>query len=364
MSDTIPDVMSGVQLIGHGDFDQLQYRTDIPTPQPAAGEVLIRVAAAGINNTDINARIGWYAKSVGDATADCRENDDEKAAANGDWFGDALQFPRIQGADCCGTIVAVGDGVDAGRKGERVLIRAMQSTADRALPFSYVTFGLNMDGGFAQYAKTDSAQALVVDSDWSDVELASIPCAYSTAEGMLDRAGVGAERVLVTGASGGVGSAAVQLAKRRGAEVIAIAAEAKAAEVLDLGADRIISRGESLTAMLDANSVDVAIDLVGGPQWPEISVVLKTGGRYVTSGAIAGPYVELDLRSLYLKDLTFFGSTYQGDEIFINLLSYIENNEIRPVVAKSYALKDIVKAQQDFLSKKYTGKLVLVSATD
>ena len=364
MSDTIPNVMSGVQLIGHGDFDQLQYRTDIPTPQLAAGEVLIRVAAAGINNTDINARIGWYAKSVRDATEECLENNDNTGAATGGWFGDALQFPRIQGADCCGTIAAVGDGVDAGRIGERVLVRAMQGTADRALPFSYVTFGLNMDGGFAQYAKTDSAHALVVDSDWSDIELASIPCAYSTAEAMLDRAGVGAERVLVTGASGGVGSAAVQLAKRRGAEIIAIAAEAKAAEVLDLGADRVINRGESLTAMLDADSIDVAIDLVGGPQWPEISEVLKTGGRYVTSGAIAGPFVELDLRTLYLKDLTFFGSTYQGDEIFTNLIAYIENDEIRPVVAKSYAMQDVVEAQQDFLSKKHTGKLVLVPPPD
>ena len=144
MSVTIPDVMSGVHLIGHGDFDQLQFRTDIPTPQPAAGEVLIRVAAAGINNTDINARIGWYSKK-----------DVDREARGGDWFADALQFPRIQGADCCGMIAAVGDSVDAGRIGERVLVRAMQATADQALPFSYVTFGLNMDGGFAQFAKTD-----------------------------------------------------------------------------------------------------------------------------------------------------------------------------------------------------------------
>ena len=195
MSETIPEVMSGVHLIGHGGFDKLQYRTDIPTPQPAAREVLIRVAAAGINNTDINTRIGWYAKSARGATAESLEGINESAAADGGWFGDALQFPRIQGADCCGVIAAVGDGVDAGRIGERVLVRAMQGAADRASPFSYVTFGLNVDGAFAQYAKTDSTQAVLVDSDWSDVELASIPCAYSTAEGMLDRAGVGAERV-------------------------------------------------------------------------------------------------------------------------------------------------------------------------
>ena len=221
-----------------------------------------------------------------------------------------------------------------------------------------------MDGGFAQYANVDSQQALAVECDWSDVELASIPCAYSTAEGMLTRAGVGAERILVTGASGGVGSAAVQLAKRRGAEVIGIAAEAKADDVLALGADRVVSRGLSLIDELGLNSIDVVVDLVGGPKWPEIPDLLKNGGRYVTSGAIAGPIVELDLRTLYLKDLTLIGSTYQSDEIFTNLISYIKGDEIRPVVAKTYPLENIVQAQKDFLLKQHTGKLVLIPPAD
>ena len=356
----IPGLMSGVQLIGHGDFDQLAFRTDIPTPTPGSGEVLIRVAGAGVNNTDINTRIGWYSKTVRGATNECAdEGDDSESAAVG-WLGEALQFPRIQGADCCGSIVAVGNRVDAVRVGERVIVRPMQSVA----PFSCVTFGSEMDGGFAQYAKVDSQQALAVECNWSDVELASIPCAYSTAEGMLTRAGVGAEHVLVTGASGGVGSAAVQLAKRRGAEVIGIAAEAKAAEVLALCADRVINRGQSLVVELGANSIDVALDLVGGPQWPEILDILKNGGRYVTSGAIAGPIVELDLRTLYLKDLTLLGSTYQSDKIFTNLIAYIERDEIRPVVAKSYPLANIVQAQQDFLLKQHTGKLVLIPPRD
>lgn len=360
MSFTIPDLMCGVQLIGHGGFDQLVYRTDIPTPRPASGEVLIRVAAAGINNTDINTRIGWYSKSVRGATEECAQISDDKDPATGSWSGKALHFPRIQGADCCGTIVAVGDDVDAARIGDRVLVRPMQSTANRALPFSFVTFGSEMDGAFAQYAKVDSTHALVVDSNRSDVELASIPCASSTAEGMLTRAEVGAERVLITGASGGVGSAAVQLAKRRGAEIIAVAAESKKRKVLALGADQVINRGQSLTAELGAKSIDVVIDLVGGTQWPELSEVLKPGGRYITSGAIAGPIVELDLRTLYLKDLTFFGSTYQSDEIFTNLIDYVERNEIQPVVAKTYGLEEIAEAQQDFLSKNHTGKLVLI----
>lgn len=356
--------MSGIQLIGHGDFDQLIYRTDIPTPRPVGNEVLIRVAAAGINNTDINTRIGWYATSAHGSTSEVAENRIDSVEDSDSWWDANLKFPRIQGADCCGFIMAVGDQVDAGRVGERVLVRAIQSAADSASPILFVTFGADVDGGFAQYTKVDSCHALVINSDWSDIELASLPCAYSTAEAMLCRANVEAERVLVTGASGGVGSAAVQLAKRRGAEVVAVAAKAKADDVRALGADRVVYRGLSLTDELGTDAIDVAIDLVGGPLWPEIPEVLKAGGRYVTSGAIAGPIVKLDLRALYLKDLAFFGSTHQSREIFTNLIGYVERNEIKPVVARSYALEDIVQAQQDFLSKKYTGKLVLVPPPD
>ena len=82
--------------------------------------------------------------------------------------------------------------------------------------------------------------------------------------------------------------------------------------------------------------------------------------HYVTSGAIAGPLVELDVRTLYLKDLTFFGCTYQDDAVFENLVLYIERGEIRPLVARSYPLRNIAEAQQDFLAKRFTGKLVLI----
>lgn len=357
MTASIPAQMSGVYLTGHGDVDKLEYRTDIPVPVPGAGEVLVRVAAAGMNNTDINTRIGWYAKSVRGATDDIA--DDGQDNEGGSWSGDAMQFPRIQGLDCCGSIVAAGPGVDTSRIGERVLIRPMQDRHDPDAPYAFDTFGSEMDGAFAEYARTGSAQALRVESDWSDVELATIPCAYTTAEGMLTRTSVGAERVLITGASGGVGSAAVQLAKRRGAAVIGIAAEAKAAAVIALGADRIVHRGKSVLKELGAASVDVVVDLVGGEQWPELLDVLKSGGRYVTSGAIAGPIVELDLRTLYLRDLRLLGSTHTDDEIFVNVVRYVENDEIRPVVAATYPLADIAKAQQDFLAKRHTGNLVL-----
>jgi NADPH:quinone reductase-like Zn-dependent oxidoreductase len=177
---------------------------------------------------------------------------------------------------------------------------------------------------------------------------------------MLHRAGLcAAERVLVTGASGGVGSAAVQLAKRRGAEVVAVAGRDKLDAVAALGADRTIPRGEKIGSFIKPGSLDLVVDLVAGPQWPDLLEGLRRGGRYAVAGAIAGPLVELDVRTLYLKDLTFFGCTFQEDAVFENLVRYIENNEIRPVVAGIYPLDRIVEAQQTFLDKAFVGKLVL-----
>jgi NADPH:quinone reductase-like Zn-dependent oxidoreductase len=354
--------MEAVHLIGIGGFDVLRFRTDVAVPQPGEGQVLIRVGAAGVNNTDINTRIGWYSKSVSGGTeASQAEAGSGGPVDDGSWTGEALAFPRIQGADACGQIIAVGNGVSNDRIGQRVLVRTMQNPEpDVGVPQASRVFGSEVDGGFAQYAVAESRHALAVDCAWSDIELASIPCAYSTAEGMLHRVELGAERVLVTGASGGVGSAAVQLAKRRGAEVIAVSGAAKADAVRAIGADRVVTRNADVVAELGRDSVDVVVDLVAGPQWPSLLDVLRIGGRYVVAGAIAGPLVELDVRTLYLKDLTLHGCTYQPDVIMENLISYIEGGEISPLVAGTYTLADIVAAQKDFLAKGFVGKLVLI----
>jgi NADPH:quinone reductase-like Zn-dependent oxidoreductase len=340
--------MRAVLLTAHGGFECLEYRTDVAVPTPGAGEVLVNVAAAGINNTDINTRIGWYADSVAD---------DDSAG----WTGDAFTFPRIQGADGCGTIVAVGNGVDPSRVGQRVLIEpVLREPIGWALDQARY-FGSECDGAFADYATVPSAHAHRINSDLTDAQLASFPCAYSAAENMLTRVGATAsDTVLVTGASGGVGSAAVQLAKRRGCRVIAVAGADKLSQVAQLGADVTIARGTDLAAQCGRESVDIVIDVVGGDQWPQLLSILKRGGRYATAGAIAGPNVQLDLRTLYLKDLRLFGCTVLEPEVFANLIGYIERGEIKPLVAAQFALSDIVAAQQYFLSKNYFGKIVLV----
>lgn len=353
---TIAANMRAVLLTGHGGYDKLECRDDVAVPTPGPNDVLIRVAAAGVNNTDINTRIGWYSKSVAEATDVGAASGIEGAGDDG-WSGAAFQFPRIQGADACGHIVAVGDDVDPARIGERVLVEPVFRGASR---FDIVYFGSEVDGGFADYSCVPSMHAHRVNSMLSDIELASFPCAYGTAENILTRVNLQAgERVLITGASGGVGSAAVQLAKRRGAEVTAMAADAKAAIALSLGASQVVPRDADLTALFGQEYFDAVVDVVGGTQFSSILNVLKRGGRYGVSGAISGPIVDLDLRTLYLKDLRLIGCTVLEHEVFGNLVSYIERGEIKPVIAATYDLFDIVTAQEAFLTKQHVGKIVL-----
>lgn len=205
-------------------------------------------------------------------------------------------FPLIQGTDCCGRVTEVGPGGDQRMIGRRVLVRPCM----RPLGFGSmetVWMASDFDGAFAQYVKVPASEIFAMVCDLSDAELGAIPCAYGTAENMLHRANVVAgEHVLVTGASGGVGSATVQLAKRRGATVTAIAGRAKAQQVLAIGADRVIDRDDDLVDVLGERSVDVVVDNVSGPALGGLLDILRTGGRYVSSGAIAGPLVTFDKR--------------------------------------------------------------------
>ena len=350
----LPATMKAVLLNGHGGFEQLEYREDVAVPVAGPGEVLIRVGAAALNNTDVNTRIGWYSKSATDGTSAGVSGEGVDGRA---WTGATLVFPRIQGTDACGRVVAVGSGVDAARIGQRVLVDPVLRPANG--PPGY--FASECDGAFAEFTRVPTENARAVASDLTDVELASFPCSYSTAENMLTRAEVGdGDTVLVTGASGGVGSAAVQLARRRGATVIALAGQPKAALLASLGARRVLPRDADLVHELGRESVDAVIDVVGGRQFAALLELLRRDGCYAVAGAIAGPLVALDLRTLYLKDLRLIGCTIQEPEVFGNLVGCIERAEIRPLVAATYPLRDIVAAQEDFLSKRHVGKIVLV----
>jgi NADPH:quinone reductase-like Zn-dependent oxidoreductase len=351
--------MKAVVTTGCGGLDRLDYR-EVPRPRPAAGEVLLQVLAAGVNTTDVNTRLGWYSPSVTagtDAVAAAERG--AVSSENGGWSG-TTPFPLIQGTDCCGRIAEIGPGADERVLGRRALVRPCMRPSGFG-SMETVWMGSDLDGAFAQYVTAPASEVFVVDCDWSDAELGSIPCAYGTAENMLRRARVAAdEHVLVTGASGGVGSAVVQLAKRRGAFVTAVTRGAKAERVRDLGADHVVDREDQLAASLGARAVDVVVDNVSGPGFDGLLDLLKTGGRYVSSGAVAGPLVTFDKRTLYLNDLAVLGCTAWDEPVFSDLVALIERGEIRPLVAKTFPLEQIADAQREFLEKRHVGNFVLL----
>ena len=331
-------MMKAIVTTGNGGYDKLVYQ-DVPTPIVGAGEVLIQVLAAGVNNTEINTRLGWY--------------------KDGGW-DIATPFPFIQGTDCCGQVVEVARDVAGSLVGARVLVRPCVRP-DGFGSMRNIWMGSDFDGAFAQFVKMPATEVFVINSNWSDIELGSIPCSYGSAENMLLRAKVAVnEHVLIAGASGGVGSAAVQLAKLRGAKVTAVVSTDKTNQALEIGADRVVVRGTDIADVLGEETVDVVVDNVGGKDFDSMLRVLRRGGRYVSSGAIGGPVVNLDLRTFYLKDLTLIGCTAWDEPVFKNLVSYIEKNQIKPLVAKTFALQDIANAQIEFLEKKHFGKFVLV----
>lgn len=355
-----PTTMRAVVTTGHGGLDKLVYREDVPVPEPARGEVLIAVGACSINNTDINTRTGWYAPSVRSGT-----EVDALLSEVAPWNRPTFAFPRIQGADIAGRIVRVGDGVPSSRIGERVLVDAWICDPVNRLK-DPVYIGSERDGGYAEYTTAPSGNAQRVTTSLSDVELSTFPCAYTTAENMLQRSALGrGETLLVTGASGGVGTGLVQIGRARGGRVIAITSRFKADHVRALGAHAVIAREESnlvgaVEAAAGEAALDVWADVVGGGGFPQLFNLLRSGGRYVTSGAISGAVVDLDLRTLYLRDITMYGATVPAADVFPTLLSRIESGGIVAVVARTYPLSRVREAQADFGAKGHVGKIVLV----
>jgi len=364
----IPETMVAMVLTGHGGLDKLEYHQDWPVPEPLGGEVLIEVAACGMNNTDINTRTGWYSKTVREGThaeGGVRGFDEVNEEAGG--WGAGLTFPRIQGADVCGRVVAVGDRADTSLIGKRVLIDTWLRDWDDPMNMDKCGYyGSELDGGYAQYTKVGERDVFPVECDLSDQELATFATSYITAENMLHRGAVGeGDTVLVPGASGGVGSALIQLARRRGAQVIALCGDTKADQVKAVGADHVLPRApEHLADALDAATgraqVDVVADVVGGALWPQMIGVLCRGGRYTCAGAIAGPIVEFDLRTFYLNDHTYTGATIVPPGMFGDLVGYIERGEIKPLLAGTWPLEQLREAQEAFLQKQHVGNFVVV----
>ncbi len=346
--------MKAVVLTGHGGLDRLEYR-DMPVPVPGSGEVLLEVHACGMNNTDVWVREGAYGT-----------DEDPDAIASWRRGKPTLEFPRIQGTDTVGRLVAVGDDVDPARIGERIIVDFSIYNGDGISLADIDYIGHGADGGYAEFCKVPAENAHAVDSPFSDAELATFCCAYLTAEHMLDRARVApGERVLVTGAAGGVGGALIQLSRARGAIPYAVTSAAKRAAVAALGAEGVVLRDhgdwpEQVRQQLGEAELDVVADVVAGPMFRDLINLLRPEGRYTTAGAFAGGVVELDLRTVYLKHLQIHGSSQGTRAAFERLLGYIETGAVTPNLHATYPLSEFQRAQTDFMAKRYVGKLVVM----
>lgn len=345
----LPETMRAVRITRHGGPEVLEL-AEVPVPAPAAGEVLVRVSAVALNNTDLWTRQGAYGLP-GDPTAPAG------------WRG-PISFPRIQGADVAGTIAAVGDGVDAAPAGRRVVVDPALYDADSPDANPVGLMGSERDGGYAEYV-TAAAERVhdVAGSPLTDQQLATLPTAYGTALGMIERGRVRAgETALVSGASGGVGIALVQLARARGAHVVAISSGDKIEPVRAAGAAAVLDRARDLGAQIrDAapGGVDVALDVVAGELLGDGLPLLREGGRWVVAGALGGYRVDFDVRRLYLHNAQVIGSSMHTPAHFEQLVDTARRGAVDPLVAAEYPLDQAARAQDDLATRTHVGKIVL-----
>lgn len=345
----VPRTMTAVQITSHGGLEALQV-VEVTVPEPAPGEVLVGVSAVAVNNTDLWTREGAYGLPG-----------DPDALAG--WRG-AMEFPRIQGADVAGTVVTLGAGCPSHLLGTRVVVDPATYDGDGTDANPVGLMGSERDGGYAQYVIAPAARVHdVTDSPLDDDQLAALPTSYGTALGMIERGGVHAgDTVLVTGASGGVGLALVQLSRARGATVLAVSSAGKLDQVRQAGAHHVIDRAEPVPQQIDELSprgVDVVLDVVAGDLLEEGVARLVEGGRWVVAGALGGHRITVDIRRLYLHNAQLLGSSMHTPRHFELLMEIARRGDVRPVIAEAHPLVDASVAQEHLGRRSHVGKIVL-----
>ncbi|MFV8834069.1 zinc-binding dehydrogenase [Aquisalimonas sp. APHAB1-3] len=367
-SPSVPETMAAMVLTGHGGIDRLEYRQDWPVPKPAAGEVLVKVTATAKNNTDRKAREGLYpVKDKGDTVS---------FQVGG---APTFTFPRIQGADVAGRVVAVGEGVDAGRIAERGLLDFnLYADQRRDINLTPDYYGHGADGGFAEYITVPSDQFhAVANPELADAELAAMGmCSYQTGLHMLNAAGVTAgERVLITGASGGVGTAMIQLCRIMGAIPYALSQPDKADALLALGAEAVLDRSEMadfeqrVRAVTGGRPIDAVMDLAGGDMTDRFidTMIFDMGARSTyprlsIAGASAGNVSEIMWTRIYLYQVQIFGVSHGTRDEAEQLVAWICSGQLRPVLHAAFPLSQLHEAETYFTRRgsNYLGKIVIV----
>lgn len=341
--------MKALLFYEHGGADVLRYE-DFPTPQPGPGQVQVKLHAAALNRMDLWVREGWR--------------------------GLKLEYPHFSGADGAGEISALGEGVAELAVGQRVVINASLSCGDCAFCLagednmctSWHLLGETVRGTFAEYAVVPSRNVLPLPDSFAVEDAAAAGLVFHTAwHSLITRGKLQAgETLLVVGASGGVNTAAIQIANFAGATVYAVGSStAKLALAEKLGAHVLIDRSEeedwskSVYLATGKVGVDVVVDNVGAGTFPMGMRAAKRGGRILTVGNTAGAVFEVDNRYIFGKHLSIIGSTMGTHQDFARVMGLIFAGKLHPVVDRRYPLRDVAAAQERLERGQQMGKIVI-----
>jgi NADPH:quinone reductase-like Zn-dependent oxidoreductase len=332
----------------HGDVSVLQY-TDYPTPEPAPGEVLVRLKAAALNHLDLWVRKGWP--------------------------GLKLQYPHIPGADGAGEVAALGSGVSDWSVGDRVVINPNLSCGkcefclsgfdNRCLEWGL--FGETQNGTYAEYLAVPEGNLLALPDDFDEHHAAAAALVFLTAwHSLIGRGEMRpGETVLIIGASGGVNLACIQIAKLGGASVYVVGSQDdKLALAGSLGADFLVNRIEepdwsrAIHLMTKKRGVDIIVDNVG-TTFPSSFRAAKRGGRILTVGNTGNPKIEIDNRYIFGKHLSLIGSSMGTYSDFKKVMNLVFDGRLNPVLDQTFPLSEAGAAQQKLARGKQMGKITL-----
>jgi len=340
--------MKAVLFHRHGGPEVLEH-TDFPAPEPKVGEVLIRLRAAALNRMDIMVRNGWP--------------------------GLKLEMPHINGADGAGEVALLGEGASGFEPGEHVVINPNLGcgkceyclAARDNLCRDWHLLGETVRGTYAEYVSVPARQLYKLPKDFDFHQAAAAALVYQTAwhslviRGNLQKD----ETVLIVGAGGGVNTASVQIAKYIGAQVVIVGSDAHKLEMArSIGADILIDRSKeadwskSVFIATNKRGVDVVVDNVGTTFMQSLRT-LRKGGRLLTVGNSGGPRFEIDNRYMFAKHLSIIGSTMSTIHDFKEVMDLIVGGKLKPILDKTYDLKDAAIAQERLWRNENFGKITL-----
>jgi NADPH:quinone reductase-like Zn-dependent oxidoreductase len=332
----------------HGGPEVVQVRDDVPTPEPGAGEVRLRVGASGMNHLDLWVRRGLPIETV---------------------------MPHIGGSDIAGTVDALGEGVDGWSTGNRVIVNPSLwcgecewcRAGEEPLCEEYRILGEHTQGGFAEYAVVPARNLYRLPDDVTFETAAAAPLVFLTAwRGLVTRARLKAgDTVLVTGGSGGVATAAIQIAKAVGARVYAVTSSPWVERVRALGADVVYDRNEvdyskEIWKATEKRGVDIVFDSVGESTFARNVRALARLGRLVVYGATTGPTAEADIRLVFWKQLEILGTTMSNQAEFREVMDRVFRGELKPVVDVAWPLDRAADAHARLEAGEAFGNIVLV----